>query len=383
MPPRRARPAPVQACPPAPARPSSVPPRADEPLLPAAPAWLALALSLQAMACAWAAPATQAVGSALDRPAVQVRQIDSALLQSAAQAGPQLIAVGERGLIVASRDQGQHWQQVDSPVSVGLTAVRFADAQHGVAVGHGATVLTTTDGGAHWLRRLDGRGVAAIELAAAHDDAARQAAERLKADGPDKPWLDAWMTDAQRITVVGAYGLALHSDDGGQHWQSWRGRLDNPKELHLYAVRQRGAQWLIAGEQGLVLVSDDQGEHFRRVDTPYKGSFFTAELPADGSLWVAGLRGNAWRSSDGGASWQALPAPLPASFTASALTPDGRLLLANQAGLVLQAQGDQLKPLPLPPVPSLTGLLPLPQGQLLALTVQGPRVLSPSPTARP
>jgi hypothetical protein len=130
-------------------------------------------------------------------------------------------------------------------------------------------------------------------------------------------------------------------------------------------------------------MSEDQGEHFRRVDTLYKGSFFTAELPADGSLVVAGLRGNAWRSSDGGASWQALPAPLPASFTASAITPDGRLLLANQAGLVLQAQGDQLKPLPLPPTPSLAGLLPLPQGQLLALTVQGPRVLSPSPTARP
>lgn len=332
------------------------------------------------LATAAAAP----VGPALQRPALASGLGARAVLQAAAQAGPNVLAVGERGLILQTTwpttakadDAGLRWTQRPCPVSTGLTALRFADARHGVAVGHGGVVLRSDDGGQQWRLVLDGLRLAQLELQAAQasgQPAALQAAERLVADGADKPWLDVLMPTPQQLLVVGAYGMALASSDGGQTWQSWRSRLDNPRELHLYVVRQRGEQLLLAGEQGLVLLSGDAGRSFRRLSLPYQGSFFTAELPADGSLLVAGLRGNAWRSVDGGASWQQLASPAPVSITASAVRPDGQVLLANQAGMVMVAtpEAPALRPLALPPLPPLNGLLPLGGQGLLALSVQG------------
>lgn len=324
--------------------------------------------------------AVPAPADALDRPARAVRDPARAMLLDAARAGTRIVAVGERGLVALSDDGGATWRQAPTPTSVTLTAVRFADANQGFAVGHGGSVLASSDGGARWTRVLDGHRIAALEAEAARasgDAAALKAAERLQADGPDKPLLDLLLLDARRLRVVGAYGLALASDDGGRSWQSWRARLPNPREAHLYALRRLGETWLVAGEQGLVLRSGDDGRSFQRLTLPYTGSFFTAQLPGAQAMVVAGLRGNVWRSGDAGAAWSPQPLPVPAGITASALTADGRLLLASQAGLVLAEQGGHFTPLPGGPLPPLNAVLPLDGGRVLALTAQGARLLTP------
>ncbi|HEY9108250.1 MAG TPA: YCF48-related protein, partial [Roseateles sp.] len=277
------------------------------------------------------------VGDALDRPALAVQRPQAAVLLAGARAGSRIVVVGERGLIAVSDDGAASWSQVPSPASVTLTAVRFADARHGYAIGHGGVVLATVDGSAHWTRLLDGRRIAQLALQAAQaagDPARLKEAQRLVADGADKPLLDLQVLDARRAVVVGAYGLALATEDGGTSWTPWMDRLDNPKGLHLNAIRRDGDTLLIAGEQGLALLSTDAGRSFRRLAVPYAGSFFTAELSGS-DLVLAGLRGNVWRSADGGTSWRQLAVPVPASITASARAADGRLLLASQAGLVL------------------------------------------------
>ena len=318
-------------------------------------------------------------GDAIDRPAVAVRAPERSVLLGAAQAGTRIVAVGERGLVVLSEDVGKTWIQAGTSTSVTLTTVRFADAAHGWAVGHGGVVLATENGGKTWVRRLDGRRIAQIALDAARtsgDARALQDAERLQADGPDKPLLDLLLIDAQHLLAVGAYGIALGSEDGGQTWSSWMARLPNPKGLHIYAARLRGKTLVLAGEQGLVMQSNDAGLSFRRIETPYKGSFFTAELPSDQSIVLAGLRGTVLRSLDGGANWAALPTPMPVSITGSALASDGRLLAVNQAGFLMALQGDSLRPINAVPLPPLNGLLVQPAGAVLTLTVQGAIALS-------
>lgn len=330
---------------------------------------LAIGSLLGARAMA-AAPA----GDAIDRAAVNVRSPERAVLLGAAHAGARIVAVGERGIVVLSDDGGRNWRQAGTPTSVTLTTVRFVDAAHGWAVGHGGIVLASEDGGKTWVRRLDGRRVAQLVLEgarAAGDAKAIQEAERLQADGPDKPLLDLLVMDAQRLLAVGAYGIALGSEDGGRTWSSWMQRLPNPKGLHIYAARLRDKTLLLAGEQGLVMQSQDGGLSFRRIDTPYKGSFFTAELPGDQAILLAGLRGTVLRSVDAGANWTTLPSPMPVSITGSTLTPDGRLLAVNQAGFVMALQGDRFAPIHAAPLPPLNGLLAQPKGAVLALTVQG------------
>jgi photosystem II stability/assembly factor-like uncharacterized protein len=179
------------------------------------------------------------------------------------------------------------------------------------------------------------------------------------------------LLDAKRWVAVGAYGFAFATEDGGEHWASWMPRLDNAKGLHLYTLRRQGDTLLVAGEQGLVLMSHDGGRSFRRVETPYKGSFFSAEFTGQNEIVLAGLRGNVWRSADGGGSWAMVASPMPVSITATALTDDGTLLAANQAGFVMALRGDALVPLNRAPLPPLNALLPRPGAPLLALGVQG------------
>lgn len=355
------------------ARPSST--RAV-PLRAGAGAGLALALALSVgPGAAWAAAP---VTDAWQRPAVQVRDPARTVLLAVARAGARLVAVGERGVIALSDDQGSRWRQVPCPVSVTLTQVRFADERHGVAIGHAGTVLATSDGGASWQVRLDGTRLAQLALAAAQasgDPVQRREAERLVADGPDKPLLDVLVQGPQRWLVVGAYGVALHTQDGGQSWQPWMARLPNPGGLHLYALRQQGHTLLVAGEQGLLLRSDDDGASFKALVSPYRGSWFAAEVLPSGEWVLAGLRGNVWRSADAGANWTPLKAPMPASITAMSATADGGLLLVNQAGHVLQRQGERLVPVSRTALPPLSGVLPLPSGRLLVLGLAGARLI--------
>ena len=311
------------------------------------------------------------VGEALQRPAVAVKAPQRAVLLAAAEAGTRIVAVGERGIVALSNDRGASWHQAPSPVSVTFTMVRFADEKNGVAVGHGGTVLTTEDAGTTWRVRLDGRRLATLAKAAASTPEALRDAERLIADGPDKPFLDVLQWDAKRMLAVGAYGLAFYSADGGESWTSWMDRLPNPKALHWYVARRAGNSLLLAGEQGLLARSDDGGQTFQAMSTPYKGSWFSGELQADGKIVLGGLRGNVWRSTDGGAQWSQIVSPVPAAITAMAVAADGDLLLASQAGMVLRLQGDTLVPLKAQPVPMPSALLPLQDGSLLSLGVAG------------
>jgi photosystem II stability/assembly factor-like uncharacterized protein len=331
-----------------------------------------LAPILLAAACIVALPAAAApVGDALQRPALAVKAPQRTVLLAAALAGERIVAVGERGVVALSDDRGATWRQAPCPVSVTLTMVRFADAAHGVAVGHGGTVLTTSDAGATWTVRLDGRRLAQLVKDAAKTAEAQKEAERLVADGPDKPFLDVLLWDAKRLLAVGAYGIAFHSADGGTTWTPWMARLPNPKALHWYVARRAGDALLLAGEQGLVARSDDGGESFRLLPSPYKGSWFAGELNADGALLIAGLRGNVWRSADGGARWSQIVSPVPASIISTATAADGQLLLASQAGIVLALKGDALVPVNDAPVPMPSALLALRGGAVLTFGVAG------------
>ncbi|SCK14564.1 Uncharacterized protein related to plant photosystem II stability/assembly factor [Variovorax sp. HW608] len=325
----------------------------------------------------------------LQQPAERVSELQRGVYLAAARAGERVVAVGERGLIALSDDDGGLWRQVVSPVSATLTGVQFVSAKVGWVVGHWGVVLGTRDGGETWTLLLDGRRAAQATLdaakAATDGSAASQKAlvdaQRLIADGPDKPLLDLHFVDEQVGFVVGAYNLILRTEDGGRHWESIAGRLDNPKGLHLYAIAAEGATLYIAGEQGLLLRSDDDGAHFQRLALPYAGSLFTLRPLGREGLVVAGLRGNALVSEDRGLRWRALTGAPPLSFIAAFGDTD-EVQLVNQAGQRFAVRGDRLVRLETPPLPPVSGALPLSSHQWLMLTVQG-MVRRPESGARP
>ena len=322
----------------------------------------------------------------LAQPSAMTRQASHAVLLAVTRAGDRLVAVGERGVLLLSDDNGGQWRQVQVPVSVTLTAVQFVDARQGWAIGHSGVVLHSTDGGESWTLQLDGRQAAALELAAAQaalaastEGAQRRlaSAERLVADGPDKPWLALQFSDARHGLVVGAYGLALATRDGGQTWQSWMGRIPNAQGLHLYAVGQAGATFYLAGEQGLLLRSRDGGESFETLASPYEGSYFSLALEADGALLVGGLRGKLFRSRDQGEHFEALDNPVPVSLGAATRV-GSQVYWLNQAGGLLRSEegSARLQPLPSPPGPPLIAVAPAADGALVGVGFAGTARLS-------
>lgn len=251
----------------------------------------------------------------LDQPAQRSALASHALINGVAQAGHRLVAVGQRGHVLYSEDQGEHWLQASVPLSSDLVALTFIDAAEGWAVGHDAVVLHTQDGGASWQRQYDGR----------HDPQAG-----------DKPLLDIWFDNAGHGVAVGAFGLALRSDDGGRHWRHCEDLLDNPQALHLNAIRSINGTLYIVGEQGLVLRRAADAERFEALHTPYQGSFFGI-TGNQRSLLVFGLRGTALHSEDGGRSWQRAVTGTRVGLTAGVRLADDTLLLVSQSGQLLRS----------------------------------------------
>ena len=276
----------------------------------------------------------------LDMPAQKSALAPRSLLTGLARAGQRVVAVGQRGHVLLSDDAGKSWQQAEVPVSADLVAVQFPTATAGWAVGHDGVVLHSADAGKSWTRQLDGRGLG--EVLVAHYGRNGNAkwieeAKRFAAQVAENPFLDVWFQDASHGVVVGAFGLVLRTADGGKTWEPLLHATDNPKALHLYAVKHIGSDLFIAGEQGTLLKFD--GSRFTALVTPYPGTLFGL-IGNERAVLAHGLRGNVVRSTDGGRNWASVATGIGVGLTASTLDERGRLIIVSQAGHVLVSSDD-------------------------------------------
>jgi photosystem II stability/assembly factor-like uncharacterized protein len=305
-----------------------------------------MALSLLLLAAALPASAKDP----LDLPARASSRAPTSLLVGLAAAGERLVAVGERGIVVRSDAKGANWSQAKVPVSVMLTAVSFFDATRGWAVGHDGVILSTTDGGANWLRRFDGNASnklmlddakAGVEAAKTKGGKPLEDAENALGDieaaakfGPSRPLLGLWFRSAWQGYAVGAYGQAFRTDDGGVQWKSMGRVLTNPEGFHYNAIGGGAdGQLAIAGEAGRVYRSADNGASWKTEDTGYKGHLYGV-IYSGNALLAYGFGGHVFRSENGG-PWTQLAKATDKSIVGGTAQDDGTLLLAAQDGSLL------------------------------------------------
>jgi photosystem II stability/assembly factor-like uncharacterized protein len=304
----------------------------------------ACALVAATLLFASAPAAASAFQDPLDYPARAVGALANRPLMAVTSAGSRLVAVGSRGLIIVSDDNGASWKQARVPVQSDLLAVQFPTASDGWAVGHDGVILHSADGGASWEKQLDGRSAATRykafyrkqrETAGAQVEHAIAQLELNFKAGPALPYLDVWFADARRGFVVGAFGMIAATSDGGQTWEPWLHRIDNPEFLNLNGIRGIGGRIYIAGERGMVFSLDAAGERFEKSATGYAGSFFGI-VGNDKVLLSFGLRGNVYRSADQGKSWEPVKLPSDATIMGGSARPEsGAFVLANSAGQLM------------------------------------------------
>ncbi|MFO2464393.1 YCF48-related protein [Pseudomonas sp. 15FMM2] len=261
-------------------------------------------------------------GTVASVSAIESAMAEKSLMIDVVHAGKRLVAVGDRGHILYSDDQGAHWTQAKVPTRQLLTAVYFVDDQRGWAVGHDAQILASADGGATWTQQFQ--------------DLKREA-----------PLLDILFNDANHGFAVGAYGALIETTDAGKTWQDISDRLDNEDQYHLNAIaRVKDAGLFIVGEQGSMFRSSDDGQTWEKLEGPYEGSLFGVIGTAQPRTLLAyGLRGNLYRSTDFGDTWtpvelKAARGALEFGLSGATLMGDGSLVVVGHGGSVVVSQDD-------------------------------------------
>lgn len=260
--------------------------------------WLGGTLGAAALAAAGPVQALQPVAARIDR----VQLFDAAAL------GPQLVTVGERGVVFVSDDRGAHWRQVASGTESDLTAVHLS-AQGAVSVGHRGHVVRTASPGQPWQ-------AAQVEL-------------------PEDNSLFDVVLEGMQGWAVGSFGVIAQTADGGA---SWRGRraMGDDFDKHLYGIaRTSKGELLVAGENGTLLFSGDAGASWQVRPSPYVGSFFGVAVLEHDRLLVHGMRGHAYYSDDTAATWRPVQGVPPGlSIQGARRIDDGRVTLAGLEGVV-------------------------------------------------
>lgn len=268
-------------------------------------------------------------------------QVLESVVTSITSVEGRIVSVGERGIILFSDDNGKSWSQGRTPSRITLTRIEFSSQMTGWAVGHGGVVWKTEDAGATWTQVLDGLAAAKLEyesaasaLAAAPGaEASRRLkdAERLVQDGADKPLLGLHFFDDSHGIVFGAYGLALETRDGGGHWTSMMGRIDNPTGRHLYDFAELDGVMILVGEQGAIFKATGSDLAFRSIPSGSRATFFGAATTGSGAIVSYGLRGALYVSHDKAETWSRLSMP-QATLTGGTRLRDGSVLLVDEIG---------------------------------------------------
>jgi photosystem II stability/assembly factor-like uncharacterized protein len=228
------------------------------------------------------------------------------LLIGIARAGNRLVAVGDRGHVLLSDNNGTSWRLAKSPADELLTDVIFPMPAEGWAVGQDETILHSVDAGQSWTQvhfvpNADQNLFSIVSIAPGH------------------------------LLASGAYNLMLETEDG----KTWKDEklADLDDDYHLNCAAARGDDVLITGESGHAFLR--HAGAWAKIPVPYDGSQFGCLVGADGSLYSFGLRGSLFRQAPGAAAWSRIDTGGPRPIFGGVILPDGKLALVGGNGLAL------------------------------------------------
>ncbi len=325
-------------------------------------------------------------GIANGTQAIDAPRAEASLLQDVVSSGDRLVAVGERGHILISTDQGASWQQVAGVPTRSMLISVTAAGERLWAVGHDTSILQSQDGGASW--------------------------QLVHAEPGGDPLLEV-MFDAQGHGVaIGAYSLLMRSDDWGASWSTdymvdlvsapvdedvsadnalnEMGLIDQDAmasyedvgiEYHLNGLVQIDAQTLlVAAEAGHYYYSTDGGRLWAENRLDYEGSLFGVASSNNGNCLVMyGLRGHVFRNCSEHQrerqldAWQEIKTGSNAGLFAAA--DDGeRTWLVGANGAIFSLSGNgEISDFTVDQGDDFTAVMPLAEG-LLLLGESGPQI---------
>ena len=190
------------------------------------------------------------------------------------------IAIGSRGTIIGSSDQGSVWRSLllHPQFNGTLNASYHNDSANGAMVGDSGVIYATVQG---YEARLD---------------------------LPEKKSIyDITFPSYQTSIVAGAQGLAYRSFDSGKTWTKMTLPLvARGVDYHGVDYFDDSTYWLV-GRGGTVLYTENAGATWQRIIVPTTNDLYSINFP-DASLngWIVGDQTILY-TNDGGDSWFSVP----------------------------------------------------------------------------
>jgi photosystem II stability/assembly factor-like uncharacterized protein len=234
------------------------------------------------------------------------------------------------GLIFKTADGGKTWISQPSPPSETLTAVGFADASVGIAVGSTGTILRTTDGGQTWLflknagtnRMLSGVAFADKDTGAIVGFSDNNGTIRgliWRTTNAGGTWTEQQGPSGRRLyavafasvdvgSAVGEAGTMMRTTDGGRSWLSRSsGATNDLRSISFGSINNGvavGGGW--GPDEGVTIRTTDGGANW--VPSPNAGAtgLYGVSFANASDGWTVGAGGWISKTTDGGASWQRL-----------------------------------------------------------------------------
>ena len=274
------------------------------------------------------------------------------VLLSVARAGKRLVAVGDRGAILLSDDQGATWSSAASGTDVLLTASVFTSPTDGWAVGQDSTVLHTADAGAHWTTQLT-------------------------AAGADQALFSVASLGSDHLIATGAYALMLETTNGGAAWTPVK--LPNlDEDYHLNCVLARGQDVIVVGEAGHAFLR--HGTAWTPIPVGYEGSQFGCLRTQDGDVYSFGLRGSLFVSAAAQPAWRRIDTGEQRSIFGGTVLANGSFALVGSNGLAMlfDPHTGKARTLPAPTGATLSGVAEATDGRLVMVGNDGVHVVDPA-----
>jgi len=230
-------------------------------------------------------------------------------------------AVGNSGVIVATRDAGDSWSLQVSLTTFNLNAVWFTGRDTGWAVGNGGTVRRTVDGGLNWANVVVPASENLLDVVFVARDtgwAVGSGGVILRTTDAGGHWLKSYPTIQVLRGIsfdgsgdgwaVGDGGVIVGTHDRGQSWFVVQPAVTSSQLKGVWR-RSESLSWAV-GASGVsprtVLMTPDTTSWELRS----AGSSFDLEdvnFPEDGIGYAVGYNGvgAALRTDDGGVTWQA------------------------------------------------------------------------------
>jgi photosystem II stability/assembly factor-like uncharacterized protein len=239
---------------------------------------------------------------------------------------------GDKSRIYKTVDGGSHWiLQLTNPDPKGFwDAIAFWNPRHGIVAGDPVdgrfAILTTDDGGEHWMRR---RGPAALT----NEGAFAASNSCLIVRGTEEAWLASGGPGAARV---------FHSKDGGETWAVATTPIRNDSasagifslafsdDMHGVAV---GGEYTKAGDSSHnVAVTSDGGRTWAEPSGQHPAGYRSAvAFLAVRGIWIATGPSGSDFSSDNGHSWKPFDT---GDYNAMSFTADGAGWAAGPKGRI-------------------------------------------------